>query len=232
MDVLRNKMSNQQPYMIRKACLSDIEAMTKLHCESFCREEHVPVMLGKRFVRATYRWLVSSKKSYALVADSDGKIIGLVAVCDGPFTRAMFIACFPEFMLSILKNPMLILNKNLWKRLLRRPEVTQSSRKVIDQSGFAQMTIGAVDKKCRGKGVFPELVEETKSESMRRGSRAIRAGIYKKNRPSRSVFIKGGWLETPELETEDTVFYVAYFDKSFPVENGNRSAIDNVKKII
>jgi RimJ/RimL family protein N-acetyltransferase len=82
------------------------------------------------------------------------------------------------------------------------------------------MTIGAVDSDFRGHGVFPALVEATKNYSKSRGSRAIRAGIYKTNQPSRRVFIKNGWFETPELQTSDTVFYVAYLDDLFQHEIG------------
>jgi hypothetical protein len=72
----------------------------------------------------------------------------------------------------------------------------------------------------RGNDVFPALIEATKTFSKARGSRAIRVGVYKTNTPCRRVFIKGGWTETPELETPDTVFYVAYLDADFPSELG------------
>ena len=77
------------------------------------------------------------------------------------------------------------------------------------------MTIGAVDADFRGAGVFPALVEATRTTSKTRGSKAIRAGIYKTNTPSRRVFIKSGWTETAALETEDTVFYVSRLDPTF-----------------
>jgi GNAT superfamily N-acetyltransferase len=85
---------------------------------------------------------------------------------------------------------------------------------------MAQMTIGAVAADYRGRGLFPALVEATRTYSKERGSRAIRAGIYKENMPSRQVFIKSDWIETPALETPDTVFYVSYLDPTFPRELG------------
>jgi len=203
-------------YSIRVATKINIEAMTKLHCESFRPNENVPMMLGPRYVKATYRWFVTSKRSYALVAEDEDGIKGLIAVCDGPFTYPMFMACLGEFFFSLIRYPSLLLNRSLWRRLFRRPDVSKASRKIADQPGFAQMIIGAVDKNIRGKGVFPELVKATISISRKRGSWAIRAGIYKSNHPSRRVFIKGGWIKTPELETEDTVFYVYYLDPTFP----------------
>lgn len=207
-------MEQTSEVKIRTATINDLDALTELHCASFLPEEHVPMLLGRRYVAATYRWLVTSKISYVLVACLDDKILGLVAVCDHSFTRPMFMACLGEFVLSIIKNPLLLIHKNLWERLLRNPEKpTTIGSKIINHPEVAQMTIGAVDKNFRGLNVFPKLIEATKGASLSRGSRAIRAGVYKSNAPSRRVFIKGEWLEAPTLETVDTVFYVACLDK-------------------
>ncbi len=209
---------------IRLATMVDVDALTELHYASFTPDEHVPVMLGKAYVRATYIWQTTGKQSYVLVAEDHGKIVGLVAVCDGQFTRPMFMACLPEFLRCLITHPTLIFKKKLWSRLFRRPDISVRSKKLADYPGFAQMTIGVVDENCRGKGVFPLLVAATKVYSKARGSRAIRAGIYKTNVPSRRVFIKGGWIESPELQTPDTVFYVAYLDSLFMEEIGMQQA--------
>ena len=107
-------------YAIRKATLQDIDDLTRLHCASFRPEEHVPMMLGERYVKATYRWQVGSKDAYTLVADLGEKIVGLIAVSDVPFTMPMFRACLGEFMLSLAKKPRLLFQAHLWRRLLRR----------------------------------------------------------------------------------------------------------------
>lgn len=207
-----------QEFVIRVATKSDIPVLTELHCASFRPQDHVPVMLGKDYVRATYEWLVGSEKSYCLVAESVGDVIGLIAVCDGSYTLSMFMACLPEFARSILRSPGLLLQRRLWDRLLRRPHTSKAGDLIANFPGIAQITIGAVDERWRGKGVFPSLVDATKSYSSERGSRAIRVGIYKSNQSSRRVFIKGDWVETPELETKDTVFYVYYIDPDLPTE--------------
>jgi ribosomal protein S18 acetylase RimI-like enzyme len=219
-DIPAREQARFPGFTIRVATTNDIPALTELHCASFRPEDHVPVMLGRDYVHATYRWLVTSNRSYCLVADSDAKIIGLIGVCDGPFTRPMLLACLPELIKSVFRSPRLLLRKEPWSRLLRRPDVSRTSKNIADHPGFAQMTIGAVDAECRGTGVFPALVEATKTYSKSRGSRAIRAGVYKINQPSSRVFVKGGWIETPELETTDTVFYVHYIDPDFPNELG------------
>ncbi|MDD4736892.1 MAG: hypothetical protein PHP44_12410 [Kiritimatiellae bacterium] len=213
-------MTGDRTVSIRLATLDDLDHVTKLHLASFTPEDHVPVMLGPRYVKATYRWQISTPDAYTLVAELDGAIVGLVAVCDKPFTRPMFMGCLGEFFISVLKNPTLLMQAALWKRLFRRSGVSGKGDEMASHPGMAQMTIGAVDAECRGAGIFPALIEATKVFSRQRGSRAVRAGVYKTNAPCQRVFIKGGWIETPELETADTVFYVAYFDSSLPEEFG------------
>jgi hypothetical protein len=205
---------------IRLAEIRDLDKLTDLHCASFKPEDHIPVMLGKRYVRATYKWLTTSPDAYTLVAEIDNRLVGLVAVCDKSFTKPMFMACLGEFILSIFSKPTLLFQVKLWARLFRHSDSSTKGEFIAVYPGMAQMTIGAVDANYRGKAIFPTLVEATKTYSKARGTRGIRAGIYKANESSRRVFIKGGWIETKELETPDTVFYVAYLDPTFPKELG------------
>jgi ribosomal protein S18 acetylase RimI-like enzyme len=199
-------------FIIRRAAIKDVDCLTDLHCASFEPEEHIPVMLGKNYVRATYRWLVKSSQAYCLVADAHPKIIGLVSVCDHRYTGPMFLACLPEFMKSLIRSPGLIFQRKLWNRLLRRPAMSKVNKGIADVAGFAQLIVIAVDPRCRGAGIFPALVESAKSFSKERGSVAIRAGVYKFNQASKRAFSKNGWIEIPELETSDTVFYVSYLN--------------------
>ena len=195
-------------FIIRRATIKDVDRLTDLHCASFGPEEHIPVMLGKDYVRATYRWLVKSNHAYCLVADAHPRIIGLVSVCDGSYTLPMFLACLPEFGIRLVRSPGLIFQKKLWGRLLRRPERSNANREIANITGSAQLIVIAVDATYRGIGIFPALTEAAKVFSKERGSVAIRAGVYKFNQASKKAFAKNGWIEMPEMETSDTVFYL------------------------
>lgn len=196
---------------IRLATSKDLDSITFLHCNSFTAQNHVPMIFGPKYVKATYKWLITSNKSYVLIATINDELAGVVSVCDGAFTKDMFLSCLPEFFLSVLANPTIIFNKLLWKRLYRKPE-SQENAELEKLPNFAQMTIGIVDSKFRGKGVFGELIEMTKVFSKERGSKLIRSGIYKINTSSRKTFINAGWPELTKIETEDTVFYGAFLD--------------------
>jgi glycosyltransferase involved in cell wall biosynthesis len=195
---------------VRPAIPGDIDALVELHCTSFSPSQHVPMMLGKRYVRAAYRWQVTSKEAYTLVAESDGRIVGAVSVCDGPFTARMFRACLSQLLSAVVGRPSLLFEESLWKRLVRRSRRREDrDRGLLGQPNVAQMVIGVVHRDYRGGGVFDALVEQTRGTSSSRGSVAICAGVYKNNTSCRRVFVKSGWVESRALETSDTVVYVA-----------------------
>lgn len=207
-------------FTIRLATGADVDALTELHLRSFRPDQHVPVLLGGRYVHATYRWLVSSDMTYVLVAETDKGFAGLISVADRSFTRPMFRYCLKEFMLAILGNPLLLVNRSLWQRLFRQSSMTPEGQRIADHPAMAQMTIGAVDSGHRGLGVFPALVEATRSHSRARGARGIRAGVYRSNSSSLRVFVKSGWTEIPALQAADTVFFVAFLDRDYANELG------------
>jgi hypothetical protein len=204
-------MVQDATFTIRLATPDDIDSLTNLHCASFRPEDHVPVILGKEYVKATYRWQVSGEEAYTLVAESGGKIVGWLGACDGPYTWPMFKACFAEFLMSLARNPALLVNKRLWQRLFRRPQASDhQGREILNYPGIAQVIVGAVAPGFRGGGVFLALVEATKVVSKSRGSKAIRVGVYRANSSCQRVFVKAGWVKVPALATSHTVFYVAY----------------------
>jgi len=198
---------------IRLATIHDVDALTELHCASFKREEHVPMLLGRSYVKATYMWLVTSKDAYALVADLTGQVIGLLGASDRPFAWPMFKACFDALVLNVAESPSLLFEEQIWLRAFRRPKHRKKAAgDIFNLPGIAQMTIGAVDARYRGQGIFDRLIEASRETSRARGSRAIVGGVYKRNSSSRRVFMKSGWLEVPELETMETVFYLSLLE--------------------
>lgn len=206
-------MTKSPDIKIRRAVAGDIEAITDLHRASFSGNEHVPVMLGRRYVKATITWQVVSAHAYMLVAEAEGRIVGFFGVCDSAYAWPMFKSCLRSFVVSLLRNPFLLFEKTLWTRLVRHSgDAYDTARKVLACSDVAQGIIGAVDAQFRGHGIFARLMESTMETSSARGSKAIVGGVYRENSSSRRVFIKSGWIEIPCPATSETVFYVAMLD--------------------
>jgi GNAT superfamily N-acetyltransferase len=201
-------------FTIQLCNLHHVDELTNLHMCSFGPDEHIPVRLGERFVKAMYSWLVSSGHSFVIGAFAAKRLIGLISVCEQSYTWLMLKACLDEFILSILRKPRLLLDYKLWRRLFRRHNTKNKRAQLIAQyPDVAQITIGLVADEWRGKGVFAALVAEAVQQCKSRGGKAIKVGIYKNNWPSRQAFIKAHWTEIAELETQDTVCYMTFFDE-------------------
>lgn len=214
--------------IIRLATYEDIEAMTELHWASFKPEDHVAVIFGKSYIKSIYKWIVQGKDAYALVAEENGKVIGLVSVCDRPYFASMFKACLLGLIFSILKKPILLFNKRIIDRLFHRSKSNdQSAKKILHFPGVAQVMFGAVDANSRGKGIYVKLNSSTKEFSRLRGSRAILGEVYRDNLSVRRVKDKDGWVEVPELETSSTVVYAAFLDNSIARELGLDRLVKN-----
>lgn len=199
---------------IRLASVSDVEAMTKIHLSSFIPDEHLGTLLGPIFVRASYLWHVTDACAYVIVAEEDGKLLGLLGMCDGSFTMRMIKGCLWVFLGALLRRPRLLIDRRLWSRLARTKTHYEWVNEFCSTPGVAQMTIGAVDAGARGKNVFPSLIKNCEKISKERGNVAVRAGLYRRNVPCQRAFVKCGWIEVPELGTDETMFFVFVLDKA------------------
>lgn len=202
--------------IIRKAESSDLEILTNLHLSSFSAEEHFPLLIGSRYLRATYQWLLSYDKSFILVATTEGKeIIGLQSVCYGPYEFRMFVACLPTLIVSILLKPKLLINFNLWSRFFRVFNNHSNSNNkdnkydsILKKKEYSQFIIGFIVAEYRGMGAFSKLVEAAEKKCFETGSLLLITGIYKMNLSTQNIFSKLGWRIYPNLETRDTVIYI------------------------
>ena len=206
---------------IHLANSNDVDDLTELHCASFRPENSFITTLGKDFVKSTYRWQLNCKDTYVLVAKINGKIGGMIGVCDGPYSLKLLKGCFLHLIVSLIKNPSLMFSRTAWSRIFRRSSHRNDlSRRLSNATSVAQIVNASVDSNFRGKGIFRMLADSAKATSRRRGSRAIRAGVYKKNLAGCHAYIKSGWIPVPILETSDTVCYFAFLDPGFPKELG------------
>ncbi len=201
--------------VIRFAKPDDVALLAELHCRSFTPEQHVPVGLGNHFIRAIFKWILRDDSTYSFVAEEDNRLIGYITVCDHAYSSRMFMACLPDFIMSVIRNPKLISSKLLWKRFLRREGYKNEKAKMIaSHPGLTYIMFGAVDGSARGKGVYILLYDKVKEYSVTRGARALRGDVYKLNSVIRRVKEKDHWIEIPELETIDTIAYIYILDRS------------------
>lgn len=208
------RAETQHPsFTIRLATPEDIDAVTELHWACFQPDEHLPVILGKPFIQAMYRWQVSAKEAYMVVAESGGELIGFAGACDGPYRWLMLKACQRQLVISLVRNPLVLLNRRLWRHLFAsREALDREARRTLIRPGVAHLTTGAVDTRFRGMGIIRALVKTVQAISRSRGSEALCVGVYRTNHAIRRAFAKLSWTEVSVSKTSELVHYITYLD--------------------
>lgn len=209
---------------IRLATADDVHDITKLHLACLGPDDHVAVILGRRYVEAIYRWQVSGKEAYTVVAESGGRVVSFGGVCERAYTGPMFRACLRPLLVSMARNPSLLLDRRLWRRLNHRSEVDARTREVINRPGVAHLMTGATDAGYRGRGVNGAVVQALQSIVRSRGSKALCVAMRRTNHASQRVFIKLGWHELPGPEAAATVYYLTCWDRGFADKLGVEAA--------
>lgn len=207
---------------IRPATLDDVQEIVGLHLACFGPDDHVPVLLGRAYVEASYKWQVSSEEAYAVVAESGGHAVGFGGACDRSYTAPMFRACLGPLFGSLARNPFLLLDRRLWERLNQQSGMDARTREIINYRGVAHLIAGATDPDCRGRGINGAVVQALKTIGRSRGSKALCVAVRRANHASRRVFHKLGWVELPGAETATTLYYLTCWDKSLAEELGVR----------
>lgn len=199
---------------IRLATPADIDTLTSLHCACFGPDDHVPVLLGEQFIKAMYRWQVSSGEAFTLIVESGDEAIAFGGACDGPYMWPMFRACLREFLMSLARNPLLLVDGRLWRRLFfSQKALDKQARRSLNRPGVAHLTVGAVVARFRGKGIHSAWVEALMAIIKSRGSKGVCVAIRRTNHAARKEFVKRGWAEAPASETSEMVHYITYLDR-------------------
>jgi len=176
---------------IRLAVEEDVERLTGLHLAVFSPREHLAVLLGEGYVRATHRWAITSPEAYTLVAEAaGGELIGFLSVCDRAYTLPRLFGCLGGLVWSLVRAPSVLGSRPLWRQLgrLGLPGVGRP-----DGPGRAQVMVVAVAPAERRGGVFQALVGEAGRTSRERGSRALCFPVREDNRAACRAYTEAGF---------------------------------------
>ena len=192
---------------IREAQLADLDKLVELHMNCFSPREHLAVRLGRSYIRAAYRWFITSSETFTILAEDMDCVVGLTTICDRSYNRPMLRHTLREAVLAFIMRPWLVFHPEVRDRIvniiLSRRGVGEASP---SEEGVAHLAFIAVASSARGKGVGDALLQYSIKDYMSRNYRRIRAGVYKENHASTRMFERNGFNEAPELETKHTVF--------------------------
>ena len=210
----KQAMVQDASFTIRLATPDDIDTLTDLHCACFGPDDHLQVLLGKQFIRAMYCWQVSGREAFALIVETGDEAIAFGGACDGPYMWPMFRACLGQFLMSLARNPLLLVDGRLWRRLyFSQKASTKQARVILNRPGVMHLTVGAVDARFRGKGIHGAYLEALMAIIKSRGSKGACVAIRRTNHAARKEFVKRGWAEVPASEASEMVHYITCLDR-------------------
>jgi ribosomal protein S18 acetylase RimI-like enzyme len=136
-------MTNQVPAAVRSAVEADIPAIAEIHRESLAGD--VFPSMGTHFLRKYYRHVLQSDGGHLLVATSEGKVAGFIAVAmeTQSVLRLVGARDLLHLALSCVRKPGLLLSAIVQLR----------KRGAAAQTDSAEISFFAVGNSGRGQGI-------------------------------------------------------------------------------
>jgi ribosomal protein S18 acetylase RimI-like enzyme len=187
---------------IFEATLDDFERLVSSHLRVFGSDENLAVRLGPPYVRAVYRWFLTSRETAVLVANVGGELAAWTTLCDRPYSEPMFRATSGALVRGALLHPSSLFHPEILRRaslaLRRRP---LGGRSLKDPDGLAFLAYIATLPEYRGRGLGPQLLEAAKITCRRRGATYLRSGLFRSNDRSLRMFQSAGFMLLDEPRT-------------------------------
>ncbi len=183
-------------------------------CHAHCFPASLSSKLGIAYIKKTLEWFLVDDNRFLFHSEIDGNIIGY---CGGFIPRGfgdgsssgMLQFAFKEAVIGIIKNPFLILNKevrefypfifrNIKNKIFGKPKI-----KVVDSSNqprkkFTGLVVIGVLPAFRGTEVFPSLMNYFEEQSKIRNVLLLNLSVKKNNDRAIAAYKKFGWYVTEE----------------------------------
>ncbi len=208
----------------REATLEDVGDLARLHGLCFEPREHLAALLGESFVRAMYRWFVTSARCLTVCACLKGELVGFSTVCQGPYHRLLFRENLGATARALLGRPWILFLPEVVGRILfsigRRDEIGALLAREPDAVIHALKAIRA---DYRGTEVNRRLHAEMVARCRQRGWKKLVAVLYRENTAGRRSAAKNGYREVA-LSADSGRKVVAILDLEEPANRPDRAA--------
>jgi GNAT superfamily N-acetyltransferase len=179
---------------ISPATPADLSALVALHGACFSTEDCA--QLGQGFIRAAYRWFLTSPGTLVLVARSGERLVGLTALSDRPYGRPLLRACWWRVLSGLLRRPWLAARLD-W---LRGSGASPRSG-AVGSGRAAQIAFTSVVADARGRGIGRGLKQASIQACLDWGAESINAGVRRGDTRARALSERAGFVEVPELSS-------------------------------
>lgn len=177
--------------MIRPGVKADAAAAARLHAGEI--SEGFLSSLGPRFLTLLYRRIVVWPRSFLVVAEDDGVVVGHAAATEdvGGLYRQFLLR--DGVIAGVLAAPNLL---GQWRAVLETARYPSSH----DDLPAAELLAVAVDAGSRGRGVGRALVLAANEELGRRGVADARVVVAASNAPALGLYRSSGFRPATTIE--------------------------------
>jgi ribosomal protein S18 acetylase RimI-like enzyme len=170
--------------IVRTGGLADVAAAARLHSEQI--GEGFLSSLGPRFLARLYRRVVRWHRSFLLVAEEDGVVVGHAAATEDVAQLYRQFLRHDGLVAGLVAAPRLALRWRSALETLRYPSGH-------DDLPPAELLAVAVDSSCRGRGIGKALVTAANEELARRGVDDARVVVAAHNQPAIALYLGSGY---------------------------------------
>lgn len=212
-------MGSRAELTFREGTLGDVSELARLHALCFQPREHLATLLGESFVRAKYRWFVTSERCLTVCACVGGQVVGFSTVCHGPYHRLLIRENLGEAIRAVLGRPWVLFRPEVLGRLLfsigRRDEV---GALLAREPNAAIHALKGIRADYRGTEVNRRLHAELVARCRERGWKKLVAVLYRENVVGRRSAAKNGYKEV-DLSADSNRKVVAILDLEEPAQS-------------
>jgi GNAT superfamily N-acetyltransferase len=146
-----------------------------------------------------YRWFIDSPRTVTIVAEDQGKIIGLHTGCNGPYYSLMFTENKAATLQAIVLHPWIIFYPTIIRRLLEALFAKNHRLHELSKNkSYMNFGIIAIHPDYRQKGLGVALADGLVKEGCKKGWRKFYLITYKGNKIAALTLKRsGGWKQEP-----------------------------------
>jgi len=193
----------------------DLDKIVFIH--KSCFPESRSTKLGKQFLERLYSWYSINHPGLFFVAEDSCEVVGFVCGTIGSGGgQKRFRYTLPFIILSLIKNPILLLSKETfksWKTLIkgmfkRKRTTTPAPTPTPNPIGIkGALDSIAVNSSARGHSIGFLLVEKFEEAAIDLGATYLSLGVEADNLPARKLYEKCGWHLVSEKLDENSANY-------------------------
>jgi len=177
--------------------------MLDLHLRAFDTATNHILLLGETFMARGFRWYLSDRGAFALVAEHESSILGYLTANEGSY-YSVFSKNWRHVFLAFLSNPTLLTNAHVRKRLATL--IRNGRRKTSPKDGrHACLAYLTVEPDNPVRGVAPALVRAALTECRRREWRHVTTSFHVTNKPAQVLYAMLGFKNCSVQNTSHLV---------------------------